>query len=195
MLPAAYRWPSRELLSTLVERAQRGSEGDVDRLLSAVRPALYAFFRQRTDGDAAEDLTQLTLLRIAGAVERIDHLRADAYLSAVARNLLRSTYKARARDRQRMTELDDDVDVPVESGAEMKSEYEDLARAVHCAALSMDQTALRDVTLGLLGGDSRAEVAERLAISPITVRTRLMRVRSLLRQRLPAYLEDLPIAR
>lgn len=94
-----------------------------------------------------------------------------------------------------MTELDDDVDVPVESGAEMKSEYEDLARAVHCAALSMDQTALRDVTLGLLGGDSRAEVAERLAISPITVRTRLMRVRSLLRQRLPAYLEDLPIAR
>lgn len=195
MLPAAYRWPSRELLSTLVERAQRGNERDVDRLLSAIRPALYAFFRQRTDSDAAEDLTQLTLLRIAGAVERIDHLRADAYLSAVARNLLRSTYKVRARDRQRMTELDDDVEVPVESSAEMKTEYEDLARAVHAAALNMDQTALRDVTLGLLGGDSRAEVAERLAISPITVRTRLMRVRSLLRQRLPAYFEEQAITR
>jgi DNA-directed RNA polymerase specialized sigma24 family protein len=122
-------------------------------------------------------------------------LRADAYLSAVARNLLRSTYKARARDRQRMIELDDDVEVPIESGAEMNTEYEDLARAVHGAALSMDQPALRDVALGLLNGDSRAEVAERLAISPITVRTRLMRVRSLLRQRLPAYFEEQPIAR
>src|SRR5215813_5698779 len=106
MLPA-YRWPTPDTLSGLVRRAKRDPQ-DVDSLLAEIRPALHAFFRQRTDADAAEDLTQLSLLRIAGAVARIEPERADSYLSAVARNLLRTSYRVRARDRRRTSMLTDD---------------------------------------------------------------------------------------
>jgi len=189
MLPASYRWPVPEVLRELVRRAQ-GDPDAVGALLSAIRPALHAFFRPRTDSDAAEDLTQLTLVRIAGAVQRIDPERADSYLSAVARNLLRTSYRVRARDRRRTAPMEVGVDVAIEQVANERAEYADLARAVHRACLAIDQPALREVALGVLRGDSASELAHQLDVSPITIRTRLMRVRAVLRQELSAYLDD-----
>jgi DNA-directed RNA polymerase specialized sigma24 family protein len=48
---------------------------------------------------------------------------------------------------------------------------------------------LRGVAEGVLRGDSAADVARSLDISPITVRTRLMRVRAILREELAPYLD------
>lgn len=189
MLPASYRWPAPDRLSELVRRAKTDSRA-VDALLAAIRPALHAFFRQRTDGDVAEDLTQHTLMRVAGAVARIDPERADSYLSAVARNLLRTSYRVRARDRSRTASLTEGVEIAADKVADERAEYADLARAVHRACLAIEQPALREIALGVLRGDCAAEIADQLDISPITVRTRLMRVRAVLRQELAAYLED-----
>lgn len=190
MLPASYRWPAPEVLSRLVHNAQAGEGGAVDVLLAAIRPALLTFFRQRTDGDGAEDLTQLTLVRITGAIGHIDPQRADSYLSAVARNLLRTTYRVAARDRRRTTTLDEESEIADEYPSDTRAEYRDLAVAIHRACLAMEHPSLRDVALGVLRGDSAAEIAEQLDISPITVRTRLMRVRAILRRELPAYLSE-----
>ena len=189
MLPASYRWPAPDVLRELVRRAQRDSQA-VDGLLSAIRPALHAFYRPRTDSDAAEDLTQLALVRIASAVQRIDPERADSYLSAVARNLLRTSYRVRARDRRRTTAMEEGTGVAVEQVANERAELADLARAVHRACLAIDQPALREVALGVLRGESAAELAQQLHVSPITIRTRLMRVRAVLRNELAAYLDD-----
>ena len=189
MLPASYRWPAPDLLSELVRRAKTDPQA-VDALLAAIRPALHAFFRQRTDGDVAEDLTQHTLVRVAGAVARIDPERADSYLSAVARNLLRTSYRVRARDRSRSAPLTEGAEVAIENVADERAEYEDLARAVHRACLAIEQPALREIALGVLRGDSTADLSDQLEISPITVRTRLMRVRAVLRHELAAYLDD-----
>lgn len=188
MLPASYRWPAPDLLSELVRRAKTDPRA-VDALLCAIRPALHAFFRQRTDGDVAEDLTQHTLMRVAGAIPRIDPERADSYLSAVARNLLRTTYRVRARDRGRSAPLAEGVEVAIEEVADARAEYADLARAVHRACLAIEQPALREIALGVLRGDSAVDLADQLDISPITVRTRLMRVRAVLRHELAAYLD------
>jgi RNA polymerase sigma factor (sigma-70 family) len=188
MLPASYRWPAPDLLSELVRRAKTDPKA-VDVLLVAIRPALHAFFRRRTDGDIAEDLTQHALMRVAGAVARIDPERAGSYLGAVIRNLLRTSYRLRARDRGRSAPLAEGVEVAIEKVADERAEYADLARAVHRACLAIKQPALREVALGVLRGDSAAELADQLDISPITVRTRLIRVRAVLRQELAAYLD------
>ena len=188
MLPA-YRWPTPDTLRGLVQRA-KGDARDVDALLAAIRPALHAFFRQRTDADAAEDLTQLSLVRIAGAVARIEPERADSYLSAVARNLLRTSYRVRARDRRRTSMLTDDIDVAAEEVADRRAEYADLAHAVHRACLTIEQPALRDIALGMLHGHSATELANQFDISPVTVRTRRMRIRASLRRQLAAYLDE-----
>src|SRR6266576_1940610 len=91
-------WPASELLGQLVSEAQRDGPDALNRLLATLRPALLKFFERRFPSDMTEDLSQLALMRIAKALRRIDPERADSYTITVARNLLRSAYRQRARD-------------------------------------------------------------------------------------------------
>jgi RNA polymerase sigma factor (sigma-70 family) len=189
MLHASFTWPPADVLSRLVERARSGLSSDLDALLVALRPPLLAFFQRRQPSDVAEDLTQLALIRISGAVDRIDPQRADSYLSTVARNLLRTAYKVTARDKGR-DGASDPADLPTRtSPADSAVEYEDLVRAIHHACVTKLAPGLRDVAVRLLDGDSPADVASALHISPVTVRTRMMRVRRVLRTELVAYVD------
>ena len=89
-------WPPSEELVALLARAQQGDSRDRDDLLTALRPPLFAFFCYRLPQDAAEDLAQIALIRIARAIPRIDPVRADRYVTTVARNLLRSAFRRHA---------------------------------------------------------------------------------------------------
>jgi RNA polymerase sigma factor (sigma-70 family) len=184
------QWPAAEVLTRLVSAARNGNAAAVDELLTVLRPPLVSFFRRRLHDDASDDLTQLALIRICGALDRIDPERADAYITTVARNLLRTAYHARARDHAR----DGDTELADLAASAMspqqRAEYEDLARAVHQACLTKLRPGLREVALGLLHGATAADIAEDLRVSPITVRTRLMRVRAILRTELAPYIDD-----
>lgn len=189
MLPASYCWPAAEVLEYLVRAAHEGDAPAVDALLSTIRPGLLAFFRRRSAPDTAEDLTQLALLRIHGALARIDPTRADSYISTVARNLLRTSQASTARDRSR--EGDTDVtDIAVNApNADAKVEYAELVRAIHRACLTKLSPGLREVAIGIVRGQDTATIAEGLGVSPVTVRTRLMRVRAVLRHEIAPYLD------
>lgn len=190
MLPGSYCWPATEVLERLVRNAYNGDAGAVDALLSTIRPGLLAFFQRRFAADAAEDLTQLALIRIHGALPRIDPTRADSYISTVARNLLRTNQKSMARSRSR--EGDADVaDIATEiPSAEATVEYADLVGAIHRACLTNLSPGLRDVAMGIVRGQDSATIAADLGVSPITVRTRLMRVRTVLRRELSSYVDS-----
>src|SRR6266516_6817228 len=99
-------WPTRETLGQLVREAQRDGTDALNRLLAALRPALVTFFERRLPSDQTEDLAQLALMRIAKALRRIDPERADSYTITVARNLLRTAYRQRARDLGRYSPVD-----------------------------------------------------------------------------------------
>ena len=80
-------------------------------------------------------------------------------------------------------------------GLDGSSELEDALkklRGVVAMALRLDieQPALRDIALGVLRGHSATELANEFEISPVTVRTRLMRIRTSLRRQLAAYLDE-----
>jgi RNA polymerase sigma factor (sigma-70 family) len=190
MLFASHFWPSAELLTGLVRRAQRDEPNAIEELLAELRPGLVAFFQQRLTGDTAEDLTQLTLVRVSGAVWRIDPERADSYISTVARNLLRTSRKMNSRDRARQSE-DDCAELPANGeGADDRLEYAELVRAIHRACMTTLPPGLREVGLRIVNGQDTATIAAELKISPITVRTRLMRVRAILRRELGPYIGD-----
>lgn len=183
-------WPEPQGLASLVREAQRGSDRALEALLTALRPALVAFFASRLSRDAAEDLAQYALVRIAGALRRIDPERADAYVSTVARNLLRTAYRRRAIERRRHVPLELAELVTSSDAIDLDSEYQELVRAVHRVAREGLPTSLSDVVLSLLRGETTSEIAERLAVSPVTVRTRLLRARALLRRDLRGYLDS-----
>jgi RNA polymerase sigma factor (sigma-70 family) len=190
MQSESFRWPSLDLLSRLVRAVHHDEARAMDELLAALRPSLTAFFARRLSDDVADDLAQLALIRISGAVERIDPERADAYISTVARNLLRTAYRASARDRAREGSTNAD-DLPTSwPGVDVGIEYAELTVAVHRACMTKLGPGLREVAVGLLHGETPAEIADALHISPVTVRTRMMRARTILRSELAPYLDD-----
>jgi RNA polymerase sigma-70 factor (ECF subfamily) len=184
---ASSGWPSSDTLSRLVGHAQDGSVTATEELLAVLRPSLMSFFGRRLSADVAEDLSQLALVRIGRAVCRIDPKRADVYVSTVARNLLRTAYRVEARSRHRDGQRDPVDLVSNAPAADMRVEYLELVGAVHRACLRM-RPGLREVAEGVLRGDSAADMARNLDVSPITVRTRLMRVRAILREEVAPYL-------
>ena len=182
-------WPPPEELRALVDRAQHGDAGALERLLVALRRPLLAYFSNRVPDDSAEDLTQVALIRISRALPRIESDRAERYVSTVARNLFRSAHRRRVRDGHRYTQggLVETAESPI--ALDLDVEYQELAQAVERVAYATLPASLSDIVLGLLSGETPAEIAARQQVSPVTVRTRLLRARARLRCELRVYLD------
>jgi RNA polymerase sigma factor (sigma-70 family) len=189
MMDPSSAWPAHEECGRLVREAQRDGADALNHLLETLRPALVAFFERRLppDTNETEDLTQLALVRIAKALSRIDPERADDYIATVARNLLRTAYRERARDQRRYlpagSELASAIWLP-----DCQVEYEELVLAVHRAVLTKLPRPLREIVTRVLDDQSQVQIAEELRVNEVTVRTRLRRARLILRRELAAYL-------
>jgi len=179
-------WPAPETLGQLVREAQRDSPDALNRLLATLRPALIRFFERRLSSDLTEDLAQLALMRIAKALRRIDPERADSYTITVARNLLRTAYRERARDVHRYVPVATDLASTIPP-PDSQAEYEELVLAVHRAVLTKLPQPLRQIVNAMLEDKSPLQIADELHVSPVTVRTRLMRARWILRRELARY--------
>lgn len=187
MLRDSSKWPDASTIEALVREAQRGVPKALSRLLATLRPALVEFFARRLTPDMSEDLAQSALVRISGALHRIDPARADAYVSTVARNLLRTAYRRCAIDKERLVTIDGEVSL-LQENAQESAEYDELVLAVHRVIAAKLPSELADVVRAVLRGDSAAEIAKQQAVSPVTVRTRLMRARAVLRKELESRL-------
>jgi RNA polymerase sigma factor (sigma-70 family) len=183
-------WPPPEELEALLDRAKQGDLRARDDLLTALRPPLLAYFVYRLPLDAAEDLTQLALIRITRAIPRIDPPRVDRYVITIARNLLRTAYRRRARDGRRCADSHSVEVAESRIALDLDLEYREMFEAIGRVAPSVLPPPLAGIVLGLLRGETTAEIAAKQQVSPITIRTRLIRARSVLRRELRAYLEQ-----
>jgi len=174
-------YPDAELLAERIRAAQAGDRQALEQLLGGLRPLFLTYFSRRLSSDLAEDFTQIALLRIARAVDRIDPERANPYVTTVLRNLLRTARSRQLRDERRYLGVDDLIaDTRQDIGT--RTEYEELARAVHRISATTLPAPLADIVLGLLRGETPNEIAHRQGVSPITIRTRLLRARAILRR-------------
>lgn len=179
-------WLDLDEVAGLLRAAQAGDTHALERLLGRLRPRLVAYLARRVPDADAEDITQLALIRIAGAVQRIDPERADHYFAKIVHNLLRTEHRRRARLVSRFAPGDWTDVIPAPEQRD-EHHYEDLVRAVHRVCVAALSPALRDVVLEVLGGHSPAEIATRLHLNPVTIRTRLNRARAILRRELQAF--------
>lgn len=187
-------WPTPETLTHLVAAAQSdATEAALNELLGVLRPALLAFFNRNHALDTAEDLTQSALVRIYNSLSTIDATRARPFIVTVACNLDRTACALRKRDVQRFAPGDSLHRAASPSAADRHAQYKELALAVHRVVASKMTPTQREVVLGLLRGDTPAEIGAKLGISPVTVRTRLMRARAMLHGELRAFLDEGPL--
>jgi RNA polymerase sigma factor (sigma-70 family) len=181
-------WPEATKLTSLVREAQKHEGRSLETLLVSLRPAFVRYFSRRLAPENAEDLAQNALIRVAGALHRIDPERADGYVATVARNLLRTAYRRRAIEAQRIGDIEWlDVTESHET-SESQAELKELVRAVHRVANAALAPELADIIRGLLHGETPAEIARRQNVSPVTIRTRLLRARAVLRKELVGYI-------
>ena len=186
-------WPESTKLASLVREAQCSVSGAVEALLAALRPSLLAFFCARLPRELAEDLTQNALIRIAGALPRIDPERADAYVGTVARNLLRTAHRRRAIEGRRRVQADLEA-IPIDrESIDVRVEREELVRVVHALIESKLPVPLAETVRAVLAGSTPAEIASLHGVSPVTVRTRLMRARAILRAEFSGHLESVDV--
>lgn len=179
-------------VALLTRAAQEGGSQPLNEFLAAVRPYLVAYFARRLPLDVAEDLAQLALLRVVRALPRIDADRADCYLARVAQNLLRTAAHRTARERRRHVRGYYADHVASSTSVDGELESRELMDAIHRTSMNALPPTLRRVILALLSGQTTAEIARAERVSQITVRTRLLRARMLLRRELEAYLEPEP---
>jgi DNA-directed RNA polymerase specialized sigma24 family protein len=150
---------------------------------------LRSFDRRSWDSSADVALPRQMISRNARAFASLAHCRVS-----MRSEQTRTSALSRAISFGRRTSALDASLLPAHTPApDTQLEYEELVLAVHRASLTLQQD-LRAVVIGLLRGDSSAEIATALNISPVTVRTRLMQVRAILRPELAAYL-DVPAYR
>ena len=198
MLQHQSTWPETTKLASLVREAQSSVRGADEALLAVLRPSLLGFFSARLPRELAEDLTQNALIRIDGALQRIDPEGADADVATVARNLLRTAHRRRAIEGRRRIELDLEA-IPIDrEGVDARVEREELVRILHAVIRSKLPPPLAETVRALLNGSTPVEIAALQGVSPVTVRTRLMRARAILRKELGAHLDlvdvELPTA-
>ncbi len=176
--------PDADRLAVLVQAAQDNENKALDSLLSTVRAALFSHFCRRVSQDTADDLAQIALLRIVKALPRIEPERAGAFIGTIAKNLLRTALRRQARDSERLAASITPDELESDLTADAGVEQEDLIQAVLRASRQSLPNELRDVVQALLRGESRADIAAAHGISQVTVRTRLMRARLILREEL-----------
>jgi len=171
-------------LTRLVTAAQQDETRALDRLLSTVRPGLFSYFARRVPDDLADDLAQIALIRIVKALPRIDPTRASGFIGTIGQNLLRTAFRRQARDARRVAPSITPDELESGVTADQEVDLQDLLDAVMRASSRTLTHELRDVVTALLRGEDRADIAAKQGISQITVRTRLMRARVILREEL-----------
>src|SRR5437773_5816661 len=162
-------WPDQDELIDLVREAQRGEPRALDALLASLRPSFVRFFARRLTLDDAEDAAQGALIRVTGALGRIDPERAHSYVVTVAHNLLRSECRRRARDARRAAPIELAESMAAPGTADDEADYGDLARAVDRVSLATLPQDLHEILHARLGGLSPAEIASQRQVNPATI--------------------------
>jgi RNA polymerase sigma factor (sigma-70 family) len=186
--------------SALIANAQKGKVDAFNELVLAYQSQVYNLaYRIMGDPASAEDATQETFI---AAYQTLDRFRGGSFKSYLLRIVSNRCYdELRRRKRRPATSFDDFGDVDEDAnpalvnGGEKPEEYTQRQEMAHVLQAGIDTLpADQRVTLVLsdVQGMSYQEIAETMEVSLGTVKSRLARARSKLRNYLRVNGELLP---
>ncbi len=185
--------------SALIRRAQQGDEAAFDRLVELFGARVYNIaYRMLGHADDAHDATQEAFLRVYDALDRF---RADSsFTTWLYRIVMNVCYDELARRRRRpptLTELES-ADAALPASAERLPGHDNTEdavlqaerrRALHAAIAALPEAFRAVIVLYDLQGFSYEEIAAILRVNLGTVKSRLNRARTLLREKMSAQRE------
>lgn len=178
--------PVRDELGLLVSRLRSGFEQEetARRLDAALRPRLQRYFQAGgVPAARAEDLVQQTLIRVfqhVGSLQSED--RFLPWLFAIARNVARTEFRQGAREHEKWTNRVDLEGVADGTSTEAQRDARARLSQVERAMQSLPERQRRCLVMVVRDELSYQEVADLLALSPLTVRNHLAAARRRLRE-------------
>jgi RNA polymerase sigma-70 factor (ECF subfamily) len=184
--------------STLVRLAREGSVAACEELIRRYQDRIYTIaYSYVHDNEEALDITQDTFLRM---IEGLPRFREQANVYTWLYRIVVNRCIDRRRKKARQPPPTSFQDLETDRALELTE-----SRAAHCPQAALEQRELREqihkaiaavpeiyrmpVILADVQGLSMAEIAQILRCPVTTVRTRLHRGRTAVRQRLEAYLK------
>jgi len=179
-----------ELLAELLERCRTGELDAITTLVQRFQPwALDLARALLKDPHLAEDAVQSAFVR---ALARLVDLREPAAFPGWLRQVIRT--ECHRISRRQEPSLGDRVDASVDETPASQAETKERCRLVRQALAQLPPASRQAAELFYLDELDTAEVAERLAVPPGTVKRRLHDARLRLRQMLLGYVEPTPPA-
>lgn len=195
-----------ELDHELLERLQRREEGAADQLATVYGPMILQLaFRYMKSWEDAEEIAQDVMMKV---IRRIDAFRGDSALSSWIYRITFNTAMSRLRNSKHSRPLEvlqsdlatstatEPFDVPDWSGlgdeAVMRSE---LRQALARALTELPDVYRVPVVLRDIQGLSTAEASQVLNVKTQTLKSRLHRGRTMLRERLGVFSDGLAMHR
>jgi RNA polymerase sigma-70 factor (ECF subfamily) len=178
-----------ELLAELLERCRSGDPDAITILVHRFQPwALDLATALLNDPHLAEDAVQAGFIR---ALSRLADLREPAAFPGWLRQIIRTECHRIAR-RRTESSLGERIDAVEEQTPADQAETHERCRLVRQALAQLPPASRQAAELFYLDELDTAEVAERLAVPPGTVKRRLHDARLRLRQMLLGYVEPTP---
>jgi RNA polymerase sigma-70 factor (ECF subfamily) len=182
-------WHDEAELAVLASWTRGGSEAAFEELVGRVHGRVRRWARRLTgDDDEAEDVAQLVLVRLhARSSEFVGRSRFTSWLYQITRNLALDrlrTEKRRAMLLARSRTSIEGCAVAEDAGSDDSAAR--LAHLVRAYRAELPRRQREVFELVDMRGHSPVEVAERLGISPATVRVLLLKARRAIRSRMLA---------
>lgn len=185
----------------LVQRAQSGDESALNRLIAKYQRRIYAFcFHILRDADEAEELTQDVFIKLCA---NLPGVRAESkfstWLFQIAKNLSLNRIKYLKRRRYySQTSLDESGESGEERNLELPSEGKDAAeqiedseanRLIHEKIDKLGDDVRRPFVMRDIEGMRYDEIAKAMNLAEGTVKSRIHKARTKLRESLGDYFE------
>ena len=176
---------TRADLPALAALAKASPERHLGRLLDAFSEDLHRYFRMHGMADDCETLVQDVFVRLANSLQRVDPARIRQWVWTIAINVGRNELRRRRREVRYFVELEYAASDTLPASRQWDADTafrSDSAEAhlwAQCDRL-LTPDLLATLRLSVQGYDTRA-IATELDIDEITVRTRLHRARTRLR--------------
>lgn len=150
--------------------------------------AVYKYLDRRIGQAVTDDLVAETFVRAFEARERyaLDRPNALPWLLGIATNLLRRHWREERRQLRAYARVGVDRIEEFTEGADARADASRAGRSIAAALASLSRNQRDVLLLHAYGELSDREIAEALKLPPGTVRSRLSRARTALREQIPA---------